>query len=142
MDPHTFRQFLVVARLEHLSRAADELRIVQPSLSRTIARLESELGTPPVRSQRPTPAERHGQTLPRGYVERSRGELDAGRRAAQPMHRGHHHRPAGTQRRLQAVQLGVAPDGHMTVPEHVHSAQRGSHLSDRPQRLSRQHQFA
>src|SRR5918998_1446174 len=36
------KQFLVVARLEHLSRAAEELHVAQPSLSRTIARLESE----------------------------------------------------------------------------------------------------
>ncbi|MGV9383997.1 LysR family transcriptional regulator [Nonomuraea sp. NPDC003707] len=44
MELNTLRQFLVVARLEHLSRAADELRIAQPSLSHTIARLESEGG--------------------------------------------------------------------------------------------------
>ncbi|MCZ0979282.1 LysR family transcriptional regulator [Streptomyces diastatochromogenes] len=46
MDLHALGQFVVVARLEHLSRAAEELHVAQPSLSRTIARLESELGTP------------------------------------------------------------------------------------------------
>jgi len=46
MDLTMLRQFAVVARLEHLSRAADELHVAQPSLSRTIARLENELGTP------------------------------------------------------------------------------------------------
>ncbi|MFF4772004.1 LysR family transcriptional regulator [Microtetraspora fusca] len=45
MDLNMLRQFLVVARLEHLSRAADELHVAQPSLSRTIARLESELAS-------------------------------------------------------------------------------------------------
>ncbi|MEV0384738.1 LysR family transcriptional regulator [Nonomuraea sp. NPDC050643] len=80
MDLHTLRQFLVVARLEHLSRAADELHVAQPSLSRTIARLESELGT--------SLFDRAGRLrlndagkLFRDHVERSLGELDAGRRA-------------------------------------------------------------
>lgn len=36
--------FRVVARLEHMSRAADELHVAQPSLSRAIRRLEDELG--------------------------------------------------------------------------------------------------
>ncbi|MEU1723184.1 LysR family transcriptional regulator [Nonomuraea sp. NPDC005692] len=80
MDLNALRQFLVVARLEHLSAAAEELRVAQPSLSRTIARLESELGTPLF--------DRGGRLrlngagmLFRGFVERALGELDAGRRA-------------------------------------------------------------
>lgn len=80
MDLNALRQFLVVARLEHLSAAAEELRVAQPSLSRTIARLESELGTPLF--------DRGGRlrlngagALFRGFVERALGELDAGRRA-------------------------------------------------------------
>ncbi|MCE0447293.1 LysR family transcriptional regulator [Streptomyces tricolor] len=39
------------------SRAADELRVAQPSLSRTIARLEKRAGRTAVRPQRPAPAE-------------------------------------------------------------------------------------
>jgi DNA-binding transcriptional LysR family regulator len=80
MDLTMLRQFAVVARLEHLSRAADELHVAQPSLSRTIARLESELGTPlfdRANRLRLNPA----GALFRGYVERALGELDAGRRA-------------------------------------------------------------
>ncbi|MBO2451846.1 LysR family transcriptional regulator [Actinomadura barringtoniae] len=80
MELNSLRQFLVVARLEHLSRAADELRVAQPSLSRTIARLEGELGVPLF--------DRGGRlrlnaagALFREHVERSLGELDAGRRA-------------------------------------------------------------
>ncbi|OLT12036.1 hypothetical protein BJF79_04005 [Actinomadura sp. CNU-125] len=80
MDLNSLRQFLVVARLEHLSRAADELRVAQPSLSRTVARLEGELGAPLF--------ERGGRLrlndagrLFRDHVERALGELDAGRRA-------------------------------------------------------------
>ncbi|MEU4571378.1 LysR substrate-binding domain-containing protein [Nonomuraea sp. NPDC023979] len=80
MDLNALRQFVAVARLEHLSRAAEELRVAQPSLSRTIARLENELGTPLF--------ERSGRLrlndvgrLFLGHVERALGELDAGARA-------------------------------------------------------------
>jgi DNA-binding transcriptional LysR family regulator len=38
--------FQTVARLEHMTKAAEELRIAQPSLSKTIARLEADLGVP------------------------------------------------------------------------------------------------
>ncbi|WP_066945615.1 LysR family transcriptional regulator [Microtetraspora fusca] len=80
MDLNMLRQFLVVARLEHLSRAADELHVAQLSLSRTIARLESELGTPLFDRAGRLRLNDAGKLF-RGYVERSLGELDAGRRA-------------------------------------------------------------
>jgi DNA-binding transcriptional LysR family regulator len=58
------RQFIVVAREEHLTRAAEILGVPQPTLSRSIARLEAELGVPlftrPGRSIRLT---RHGRVL-------------------------------------------------------------------------------
>ncbi|MCL2584348.1 MAG: LysR family transcriptional regulator, partial [Streptosporangiales bacterium] len=58
------RQFAVVAREQHLTRAAEILGVPQPTLSRSIARLESELGVPlftrPGRSIRLT---RHGVFL-------------------------------------------------------------------------------
>ncbi|WP_134684112.1 LysR family transcriptional regulator [Brevibacillus migulae] len=38
--------FRTVARLEHMTKAANELRIAQPALSKTIARLEDDLGVP------------------------------------------------------------------------------------------------
>lgn len=40
------RYFLVVARKEHMTKAAEELLIAQPALSKTIARLEEDLGVP------------------------------------------------------------------------------------------------
>jgi DNA-binding transcriptional LysR family regulator len=58
------RQFLAVARTEHLTRAADLLGVPQPTLSRSIARLEADLGVPlfsrPGRSIKLT---RHGRIL-------------------------------------------------------------------------------
>lgn len=44
MDLHSLLYFKKVAELQHLTRAAEELRVAQPSLSRTIAGLEAELG--------------------------------------------------------------------------------------------------
>ncbi|MGI5261198.1 LysR family transcriptional regulator [Streptomyces angustmyceticus] len=43
MDLLSLRYFREVARREHVSRAAGELRVAQPSVSRTIARLEVPL---------------------------------------------------------------------------------------------------
>jgi DNA-binding transcriptional LysR family regulator len=80
MDLNSLKQFLVVARLEHLSRAADELHIAQPSLSRTIARLESELGVPLFDRSDRLRLNDMGRLF-RDHVERALGELDAGRRA-------------------------------------------------------------
>ena len=58
------RQFTAVAREEHMTRAAESLGIPQPTLSRSIARLEAELGVPlfarPGRSIKLT---RHGRYL-------------------------------------------------------------------------------
>ncbi|MFI6868440.1 LysR substrate-binding domain-containing protein [Nocardia sp. NPDC050406] len=44
MDLLQLRYFQAVARREHISQAAEELLVAQPSVSRTIARLEKELG--------------------------------------------------------------------------------------------------
>jgi DNA-binding transcriptional LysR family regulator len=46
MDLFQLHSFRTVARLEHVTRAAEELRVAQPALSKTIARLEAELGVP------------------------------------------------------------------------------------------------
>jgi len=58
------RQFVAVAREEHMTRAAELLGVPQPTLSRSIARLEADLGVPlfsrPGRSVKLT---RHGRYL-------------------------------------------------------------------------------
>jgi len=46
VDLLALRYFQTVARLEHVGRAAEKLRVAQPSLSRTLARLENDLGVP------------------------------------------------------------------------------------------------
>ena len=46
MELNQIKQFRVIARTESVSKAAEILFIAQPSLSQTLKRLETELGTP------------------------------------------------------------------------------------------------
>jgi DNA-binding transcriptional LysR family regulator len=46
MELLRLQYFRTVARMEHMTRAARELRIAQPALSKTIARLEDDVGVP------------------------------------------------------------------------------------------------
>ncbi|MCC3371615.1 LysR family transcriptional regulator [Cohnella sp. REN36] len=46
MELLQLQYFRAVARLEHMTRAAEALRVAQPALSKTIARLEEDLGVP------------------------------------------------------------------------------------------------
>ncbi|MFE7313227.1 LysR family transcriptional regulator [Streptomyces sp. NPDC057555] len=79
MDLLSLRYFRAVARREHISRAAEELRVAQPSVSRTIARLEAELGVPLFdRQGRTVRLNRYGSAFLR-RVERALDELDQGR---------------------------------------------------------------
>jgi Transcriptional regulator len=46
MELLQLQYFRTVARYEHMTRAAEELRIAQPALSKTISRLEEDVGVP------------------------------------------------------------------------------------------------
>jgi DNA-binding transcriptional LysR family regulator len=73
--------FRTVARLDHVTRAAEELRVAQPALSKTIARLEAELGVPLFdRQGRRITLNACGRALLR-HVERAFIELEDGRQA-------------------------------------------------------------
>ncbi|MFD4998938.1 LysR family transcriptional regulator [Streptomyces buecherae] len=81
MDLLQLRYFRAVARFEHISRAAEELHVAQPSVSRTIARLEAELGTELFdRQGRRIRLNQYGALFLR-HVERALSELDDARRA-------------------------------------------------------------
>ncbi|MGH3586407.1 MAG: LysR family transcriptional regulator [Pseudonocardia sp.] len=80
MDLLQLRYFQVVARRQHISKAAEELRVAQPSVSRTIARLEKELGVPLFdRIGRQVRLNAFGAMFLR-RVDRALGELDEARR--------------------------------------------------------------
>ncbi len=80
MDLLALRYFQTVARHEHVGRAAEELRVAQPSLSRTLARLEADLGVPLFdRHGRRIRLNRFGAAFLR-RVDRALAELDDGRR--------------------------------------------------------------
>ncbi|MFD8984329.1 LysR family transcriptional regulator [Streptomyces sp. NPDC059564] len=88
MDLLSLRCFQVVARCEHISRAADELRTAQPSVSRTIARLEAEVGVRLFdRRGRRIHLNRHGEAFLR-RVDRALAELEDGRRELADAARG------------------------------------------------------
>ena len=75
-------QFAAVARLEHVTRAAQLLTMPQPTLSRAVARLEKELGVPLLaRRGRTVQLTRVGQVL-LASVERAMAELERGAEAA------------------------------------------------------------
>lgn len=80
MDLLQLHYFRTVARHQHVTRAAEELIVAQPSLSKTIARLETELGAPLFdRRGRRVVLNQFGQAF-LVRVERVFAELDEGRR--------------------------------------------------------------
>ena len=81
MDLSTVRWFLTVAAVGNVTRAAAELRISQPGLSRAIARLERELRAPLFdREGRTLRLNRYGEIF-REHAERLVATEDAARRA-------------------------------------------------------------
>jgi DNA-binding transcriptional LysR family regulator len=71
-------RFAAVARTQHVTRAAAELGLPQPTLSRSIARLERELGVPLfAREGRTLRLTRHGRRL-LDSVESALAEIESG----------------------------------------------------------------
>lgn len=80
MDLLQLKYFQVVARWENVTRAAEELHIAQPSLSKTIVRLEESLGVPLFeRVGKRIRLNRFGETFLR-RVNRIFNELEDGQR--------------------------------------------------------------
>mgnify|MGYP002624949691 CR=1 FL=1 len=78
MDLNQLNYFRVVAEHEHMTRAAEQLHISQPSLSATISRLEKEIGSPLFdRTGNKIYLNENGRTFLR-YVNRIQRELDRG----------------------------------------------------------------
>nr|WP_157537944.1 LysR family transcriptional regulator [Kitasatospora azatica] len=75
-------QFAAVARLEHITQAAQLLGMPQPTLSRAIARLEAELGVALLARQGRTVRLTRAGRLLLGPVERALAELARGAQAA------------------------------------------------------------
>ena len=70
MELRVLKYFLTVAREENMTKAAETLYITQPTLSRQIAELEEEMGTPLfVRNNRSVTLTDAGQLLRRRVEE-------------------------------------------------------------------------
>ncbi len=76
MQIHQLEQFCAIARIEHMTKAAAELHVSQPTLSLNISRLEDELGTELFdRSGRNIRLNEYGKTF-LYHVERILDELE------------------------------------------------------------------
>lgn len=83
MQLYQLEQFCTIARFEHVSRAAAELHVSQPTLSLNLARLENELGVQLFdRAGRNIRLNPYGQEF-YSHVERALQELDYARQKMQ-----------------------------------------------------------
>lgn len=85
MEWHQLEYFKLVAQMQHITRAAEELSISQPALSRSIAKLEQELGFPLFdRRGKSILLNRYGQIFLQ-HVERSMQEILDGKQVVQDL---------------------------------------------------------
>jgi len=85
MEWHQLEYFQAVAHLQHFTRAAEQLSISQPALSRSIAKLEDELGVPLFeRRGKNVSLNRYGQIFLR-HVERAMQEIIEGKQEIQDL---------------------------------------------------------
>ncbi|HEU0070431.1 MAG TPA: LysR family transcriptional regulator [Alphaproteobacteria bacterium] len=80
LDWNHLEYFRVVGRHQHVTRAAEELGMSQPALSRALARFESDLGVPLLeRAGRSVRLTRFGEAFLK-RIEKAHAEIDEGRR--------------------------------------------------------------
>ncbi|MFI5269970.1 MAG: LysR family transcriptional regulator, partial [Chloroflexota bacterium] len=80
MEWHQLEYFRAVAQQQHFTQAAEQLSVSQPAVSRSIARLERELGVPLFdRQGRSVRLNRYGKAF-LARTERALNEVDEGRR--------------------------------------------------------------
>jgi DNA-binding transcriptional LysR family regulator len=85
MEWHQLEYFKLVAQMQHITRAAEELSISQPALSRSIAKLEMELGFPLFdRRGKNIILNRYGKIFLQ-HVERSMQEISDGKQVVQDL---------------------------------------------------------
>lgn len=85
MDLQHLEYFRTVARTQHVTQAAEELRMTQPALSRAIARLEREIGVALFDHHgRSVRLNRYGAAFLR-HVERALATMEEGRREVTDM---------------------------------------------------------
>jgi len=85
MEWHQLEYFKSVAQLQHVTRAAEQLSISQPALSRSIAKLEEELGFPLFdRSGKGIVLNRYGQIFLQ-HVERAIQEIADGKQVIEDL---------------------------------------------------------
>jgi DNA-binding transcriptional LysR family regulator len=117
MNVDELRWFVAVAERGRVTKAAEELHISQPALSRALARMQAELGVGLFdRSGRTLRLNRFGE-LYLEHARRALGELDSGSRALEEL--------AGGERGL--VSLGFAPTLSTWLVPALVSAFRGEH---------------
>jgi DNA-binding transcriptional LysR family regulator len=79
MEWHQLEYFRLVAQLQHITHAAEQLSISQPALSRSISKLEEELGFPLFDRRGKNVILNHYGQIFLHYVERSIQEIAAGK---------------------------------------------------------------
>ena len=85
MEWHQLEYFKSVAQMQHVTHAAERLSISQPALSRSIAKLEDELGFPLFdRSGKGIVLNRYGQIFLQ-HVERAMQEISEGKQVIQDL---------------------------------------------------------
>jgi DNA-binding transcriptional LysR family regulator len=85
MELHQIQYFQTVARTQHFTQAAELLSISQPALSRSISKLETELGAPLFERRGRNVVLNHYGELFLQRVERAIEELEVGKREIQDL---------------------------------------------------------